>query len=185
MHVYLNDDGRPPFADKSRNLCTLRYDLYVGLFDQAKFVIVPKNGQLVVHFLASTHETAQYYHNVHFDHKNTLSHEALYARFAWALMEIVKKIIMRCSKEFNLLKATGADSDGGGGGDEVGGGDQGGSSRGGRRGSGGKRGGGRGRGGGKRKRDSGGNKGGGRGRGGAKRKREDESKDDESREGRA
>ena len=179
MHVYLNNDSPPPFADKSRNLCTLRYDLSVGLFDQAKFVIVPKNGQLVVHFLTPTNETVQYYHNVAFNHKNTLSHEALYARFAWALMDIVKDIVMPDSKGFKILKATSADSDGRGDGDEGGGGDEGGSSRG------GKRGGGRGRGGGKRKRDRGGNKGSGRGRGGAKRKREDESKDDESREGRA
>ena len=51
-------------------------------------MIVPKWGQLVVHFLQLTGESAQQYHNVGFDHKGILSHELLYARFAWTLMKV-------------------------------------------------------------------------------------------------
>lgn len=163
MDVYLSGD--PSLINSSNNLFALRWDLHLGLFDQAEFVIVPKLGQLVVHFLHPNSESAQQYHNVQFDHKNTLSHEALYARFAWALMEKVKVSTVADMEEFRFLTAS--DTDGGG--------DEGGGRRGG--------GGGRGRCGGSRGgrgRDSGGNKGGGRGRGGVKRKREDENKDDES-----
>ncbi|KAF8334555.1 hypothetical protein F5887DRAFT_1256380 [Amanita rubescens] len=171
MHVYLSGDQRS-LINSSSNLFTLRWDLRLGLFDQAGFVIAPKLGQLVVHFLQPTNQSAQLYHNVQFDHKNTLSHEALYARFAWALMKIVKSSTVADMKEFRFLTASdtdgggddsGVDEDGGGdeggGADEDGscGGDEGGGSSGGRRG-----------------RGSGGNKGGGRGRGG------DENEDDES-----
>ena len=39
MHVYLNGDQRSLIND-SKNLFTLRWDLRLGLFDQAGFVIV-------------------------------------------------------------------------------------------------------------------------------------------------
>lgn len=123
MHVYLSGD-QLSLINSSSNLFTLRWDLHLGLFDQAGFVIVPKLGQLVVHFLKPT-QSAQLYHNVQFDHKNTLSHEALYARFAWALMEIVKGSSVADMKEFRFLTAS--DTDDGGdesGGDEGGGGDE-------------------------------------------------------------
>ncbi|KAF8308465.1 hypothetical protein F5887DRAFT_912377, partial [Amanita rubescens] len=126
MHVYLSGDQRS-LINSSSNLFTLRWDLRLGLFDQAGFVIVPKLGQLVVHFLQTTNQSAQLYHNVQFDHKNTLSHEALYARFTWALMKIVKSSTAADMKEFRFLTAS--DTDGGGddsGGDEDGGGDEGG-----------------------------------------------------------
>ena len=179
MHVYLNGDQRS-LVNNSSNLFTLRWDLKLGLFDQAGFVIVPKLGQLVVHFLQPTNQSAQLYHNVQFDHKNTLSHEALYARFAWALMKIVKSSTVADMKVFKFLTAS--DTDGGGddsGGDKDGDGDEGGGDGGdeggGRSGGGGGRGGRSGR-----RRGSGGNKGGGRGRSGVKRKREDENEDDKS-----
>jgi hypothetical protein len=87
MYVYLDP---PLHINGSSNLFALRWDLQWGLFDQATFVIVPKLGKLVVHFLRPTHQSAQLYHNVQFDHKDKLSHEALYARFAWALMKIAE-----------------------------------------------------------------------------------------------
>jgi hypothetical protein len=166
MDVYLI--GGRSLSDSPYNLFTLRWDLYLGQFDQAGFVIIPKHGQLVVHFLQPTYQSAQQYHNVQFDHKNTLSHDALYARFAWALMKIVKSSFANV-KGFRFLTAS--DTDGGGddsGGDEDGGGDEGGSGGGGK--GGGQSGGGGGRGG-----RSGRNK-----RGGVKRKRNDENEDDES-----
>ena len=162
MDIYLI--GSRSLSHSPRNLFTLRWDLRLGQFDQAGVVIVPKLGQLVVHFLQPTYQCAQQYHNVQFDHKNTLSHEALYARFAWALMNIVKSSLADV-KGFRFSMAS--DIDGGGdgsGGDEDGGGDEGGS-------GGGNEGGGHsGRGG------RGGRS--GRGRGGVKRKRNNENEDD-------
>ena len=87
MEVYL--DGDKPLGNDSRNLFALRYDLQLSQFDQAQFVIVPKFGTFVVHFLRRSQESAHRYHNTKFDHKRVLSHELLYARFAWALIRIV------------------------------------------------------------------------------------------------
>src|ERR1700691_15960 len=103
MYVYLL--GLHPLRNDSRNLFALRCDLHLGQFDQAQFVIVPKSGQLVVHFLQLTDQCAQRYHNVQFDHKDSLSHELLYARFAWALMKIVKDASLN-PKVFNFLHAS-------------------------------------------------------------------------------
>ena len=189
MDIYLPGDQRT-LVNSSRNLFALRWDLRLGLFDQAAFVIVPKLGQLVVHFLKLT-QSAERYHNVQFDHKNALSHEALYARFAWALMNIVKGSTAPTKEDFKFLTASSTDGGGDdsgrdedGGGDEGGGVDEGegGSGRGGegggRSGGGGGSRGGRGGGRGEHGRGGRGNKGGGRGRG-VKRKREDENEDDE------
>ncbi|EDR03264.1 uncharacterized protein LACBIDRAFT_307506 [Laccaria bicolor S238N-H82] len=168
MNVYLTGN-QYSITNSLSNLFTLRWDLRLGLFDQAAFVIVPKLGKLVVHFLIPT-QSAERYHNVQFDLKNSLSHEALYARFAWALMDIVKGSTVALKKDFRFLTASGTDdraddSDGDedGGWDEGGGADEYDS-------GGGEEGGGR----------SGGGRGGGRGgRGGVKRKREYENEDDE------
>jgi len=100
MEAYL--DGSKPLYNDQRNLFTLRCDLHLGQFNQGRFIIVPKSGQLVIHFLRPTGESAQLYHNVRFDHKNSLSHELLYARFAWGLMKIVKDAELN-PERFNLL----------------------------------------------------------------------------------
>jgi len=158
MDVYLI--GSRPLHQDPGNLFALRFDLQLGQFDQGRFVIVSKSGQLVVHFLQPANQSAQRYHNVQFDHKNSLSHELLYARFAWALMKIVKNASLG-AKMFNFLRASGESTpeqhdiegtdDGGGGSNEGGGGGGGGGNGGGGGGSGG--GGQGGGGGGKRKRD--------------------------------
>jgi hypothetical protein len=103
MDIYLL--GPEPLHNDSRNLFALRCDLRLAQFDQARFVIVPKSGQLVVHFLQLTDQSAQHYHNVQFDHKDSLSHELLYARFAWALMKIIENAQLD-PKVFNFLRAS-------------------------------------------------------------------------------
>jgi len=84
--------GDPPVHLDPYNLFTLRWDLHLGQFDQGRFVIVPKSGQLVVHFLQPGTDSVQHYHNTPFNHQNFLSHELLYARFAWALMKTVNEM---------------------------------------------------------------------------------------------
>jgi hypothetical protein len=151
MQVYLI--GTLPLHQDPGNLFALRCDLHLSQFDQGRFVIVPKSGQLVVHFVQPANQSAQRYHNIQFDHKNSLSHELLYARFAWALMKIVKNASLD-AKMFNFLRASGESTpeqhdiegtDYGGEGGNEGGGGGGGGSGGGGQGDGG--------GGGKRKRD--------------------------------
>ena len=133
MQVYLNAPQRL-LINSSSNLFALRWDLPLGLFDQAGFIIVPKLGKLVVHFLQPTHQSAQLYHNVQFDHKDKLSHEALYARFAWVLMKIVNSM----AEEFTASgdEESGADEGGNGGGNERDGRSGGGGGRGGHSGGG-------------------------------------------------
>src|ERR1700691_3384566 len=104
MEVYLI--GTRPLHQDPGNLFALRCDLYLSQFDQGRFVIVPKSGQLVVHFVQPANQSAQRYHNIQFDHKNSLSHELLYARFAWALMKIVKNASLD-AKMFNFRRASG------------------------------------------------------------------------------
>ena len=77
-----------PLHLSPRNLFCLQYNFHMGGLDRAQFVIVPKFGQLVVHLLKASPEAANLYHNVPFDHSNSVSHEAIYARFAWALIKI-------------------------------------------------------------------------------------------------
>ena len=57
MDVYLLGSQRL-ISNNPYNLITLRCDLNLGQFDQAGFVIVPKLGKLVVHFLQPTHQSA-------------------------------------------------------------------------------------------------------------------------------
>jgi hypothetical protein len=64
-----------------RNLFALRRDLHSLLFDQAKWVVVPKGGQMVVHFISQSYEAAALYHNKTFNTAQ-LSHEFLFSRFA-------------------------------------------------------------------------------------------------------
>ena len=162
MDVYLNSK-ESFFANSPSNLFALRWDLHMGQFDQAGFVIVPKLGQLVVHFLQPTNQSAQLYHNIQFDHKNSLSHEALYARFAWALMKHADNCTTG-NKKFRFLTDGGDEGGGTDEGDSCGGDESGGHSGGGSGGSSG----GHGRGGGHGRSRGG-------GRSGVKRKRGDEN----------
>ena len=116
MYVYL---GRTlPYNTEPRNLFALRWDLRLGQFDEAQFVIVPKFGALVVHFLRPSDENAQCYHNVEFDHQNNLSHELIYARFAWVSMKIVRDLSLDPNM-FNLLTGPEETISGQHGGDRV------------------------------------------------------------------
>ena len=102
MDVYSLSNKKHPEND-SRNLFALRWDLYSMLFDQAKWVVVPKGGQMVVHFINQSFEAAALYHNRTFDTSH-LSHEFLFARFAWAIIEQAKSAItVGLRKRFRLI----------------------------------------------------------------------------------
>ena len=78
MRVYSLSNKREPEND-SRNLFALRCDLHSLLFDRAKWVVVPKDGRMVIHFISQSYEAAAVYHNQTFDTAQ-LSHEFLFAR---------------------------------------------------------------------------------------------------------
>jgi hypothetical protein len=81
------------------------FGVFCTLADSIEFIIVPKCGKDVVHFLQRSPERANKHHNFIFDHNN-LSHEALYARFAWAVMKVLNEAQL-CSKWFKFLEAEG------------------------------------------------------------------------------
>jgi len=74
-------------ADDTRNVLLLRSDLH-HLFDQARFVFVPKMDAWVVHVLFGlpNEELASLYHNVRLQPLSELSVEFLFTRFAWAVL---------------------------------------------------------------------------------------------------
>lgn len=90
----------------TRNLFALRWDLHASPPDQAKWVVVPKGGQMVVHFISQSYEAAALYHNQAFD-TIQLSHEFLFARFAWAIIEQAKSVVTAgLPKRFRLIVPT-------------------------------------------------------------------------------
>ncbi|KAK3364145.1 hypothetical protein B0T25DRAFT_620390 [Lasiosphaeria hispida] len=74
-------------VDDPRNVLLLRSDLH-HLFDQGRFVLVPKEGIWVVHILSGLpeEELAALYHNVCLQPLSGLSVEFLFARFAWTVL---------------------------------------------------------------------------------------------------
>jgi hypothetical protein len=102
MRVFAFQNKNHPEHD-TRNLFALRWDLHALLFDQAKWVVVPKDGQMVIHFISQSFEAAALYHNRRFD-TTKLSHEFLFSRFAWAIIEQVKSAITpEVRRYFNLI----------------------------------------------------------------------------------
>jgi hypothetical protein len=105
MNVFVSWNRRQPEHDP-RNLFALRQDLHALLFDYAKWVVVPMGGQMVVHFIDQSHEAAAHYHNRRFDTAK-LSHEFLFARFAWAIIQQAKSVIIpRLRAQFHLVIST-------------------------------------------------------------------------------
>jgi hypothetical protein len=105
-----------PLHLSSQNLFCLQYNFHLGGFDRAQFAIVLKSGQLVVHFLKASPTAANLYHNVPFDHSNNISHEALYARFAWALIKIIREMDLDPNNDKGLTLGASGKGEGGSGG---------------------------------------------------------------------
>jgi len=74
-------------ADDARNVLLLRSDLH-HLFDQGRFVFVPKRGVWVVHVLFGlpNEELAALYHNVALQPLSEVAVEFLLSRFAWTVL---------------------------------------------------------------------------------------------------
>ncbi|KAF8333266.1 hypothetical protein F5887DRAFT_1260808 [Amanita rubescens] len=96
MRVYSLSDWKE--ENDSRNLFALRWDLQSLLFDQAKWV--------VVHFISRSYEAAALYRNQTFNTAQ-LSHEFLFSRFAWAIIEQAKWFVKPgLRKRFRLIVPT-------------------------------------------------------------------------------
>ncbi|EDR13960.1 uncharacterized protein LACBIDRAFT_305223 [Laccaria bicolor S238N-H82] len=110
MYAYLV--RKPPHYQSPCNLLALRYDCHLGGFDRAQFVFVPKWGKLAVHFLCDSMEFANQYHNTIF-HGDALSIEALYSRFAWAVLKLVADTT-KDSEDFEFVEMPKENGKGGG-----------------------------------------------------------------------
>ena len=77
-------------------------------------MVVPPDGRMVTYFIGPIRESAALYHNKPFDSSN-LSHEFLFARFAWAILKRARAIFKFYStadrKTFNLKTADAASLD--------------------------------------------------------------------------
>ena len=78
--------GNEPMHLDPSNLMAMRYDLHLAQFDHGTFAIVPKCGELRVHFLQNVDNAGNYYHNTLFTNDH-VSRQLLFARFA---MQIIK-----------------------------------------------------------------------------------------------
>lgn len=85
--------GTDPLDD-SRNALLLRSDVHT-LFDQRRFVFVPKSSVFVVHILppGSSSELAAMYHNVQLQPLAAVAVEFLLARFAWAIFTQLESFV--------------------------------------------------------------------------------------------
>jgi hypothetical protein len=114
MEVYAANVDEVLLHVDSRNLFALRRDIHTFQFDSGNLVVVPIDGRMVTHFIGPSHESAALYHNKPFDSSN-LSHEFLFARFAWAIIEKAHTAFMFHSatgrKAFRLKTANAAPLD--------------------------------------------------------------------------
>jgi hypothetical protein len=112
MEVYAAIVNETLVLRDSRNLFALRCDIHTFQFDSGNLVIVPVDGRMVTHFIDTSRESAALYHNNRFDSSN-LSHEFLFARFAWAIIKKARIAFMSHSatgqKAFSLKTAMGSD----------------------------------------------------------------------------
>lgn len=85
MSRYANIRPDAEFIDDTSNAILLRSDIH-SLFDQKRFVIVPKADNFVIHILASgSLELINCYHNVTLQPLTGVATEYLFARFAWSI----------------------------------------------------------------------------------------------------
>ncbi|KAM5471087.1 hypothetical protein MauCBS54593_003425 [Microsporum audouinii] len=86
MSRYANIRPDAEFIDDTSNAILLRSDIH-SLFDQKRFVIVPKADNFVIHILASgtSLELINCYHNVTLQPLTGVAIECLFARFAWSI----------------------------------------------------------------------------------------------------
>lgn len=124
--------GNEPMHLDPSNLMAMRYDLHLAQFNHGTFAVVPKCGELRVHFLQNVDNAGNYYHNTPFTN-DQVSHQLLFARFAMQIIKFNKSGSIRGgersshrdsgSNDSEIDGGDGIGSRGNGGGGESGGGD--------------------------------------------------------------
>ena len=125
--------GNEPMHLDPSNLMAMRYDLHLAQFNHGTFAVVPKCGELRVHFLQNVDNAGNYYHNTPFTN-DQVSHQLLFARFAMQIIKFNKSGSIRGGERSSHRDSGSNDSEidggdgigsrgNGGGGDSGGGGD--------------------------------------------------------------
>ena len=104
MDIYAAEPDETLLDKSPRNLFVLRWDIRTFQFDSGNLVVVPIDGRMITHFIDRSREL-QPSHNQPFDSSH-LSHEFLFARFAWAILKWARTSFMSHlaadRKAFNL-----------------------------------------------------------------------------------
>jgi hypothetical protein len=117
--LYINEmdpymRGNEPMHLDPSNLMAMRYDLHLAQFDHGTFAIVPKCGELRVHFLQNVDNAGNYYHNTLFTNDH-VSCQLLFARFAMQIIKFNKSGGARGGEHSGHRDSGSNEIDGGGG----------------------------------------------------------------------
>lgn len=109
MLRYSSHPEAPVANSVDNKVLLLQSDLH-HLFDQGRFVLLPKRGDWVIHVLSGlpNEELAALYHNVALQPLSELSAEFLFARFAWTVL--AQSIFLRADTERRLVIIEGDES---------------------------------------------------------------------------
>lgn len=105
MHVYnLNRNLSLQYLTcDMKNCLRMRQDLHT-IFDSKAFVLVPKMGSSHVHFLSAGPNYTKLYHNCMTEDLD-LAVEFLYARFAWAVLQMVVNFVSRRNVRIQIFNS--------------------------------------------------------------------------------
>ncbi|KAI4184060.1 MAG: hypothetical protein LQ346_006178 [Caloplaca aetnensis] len=85
-------------TDDMSNLIALREDIHTAFDRQRMFVVVPKQGIWITHFLQPSHMLGPLYHNARARLNDEVAREHVLARFAWAIFPLVQAFVLQGPK---------------------------------------------------------------------------------------
>ena len=107
MEQYNLDIDLDPIIDDAANSWSMRSDLHTAFDVSKKFVITPKKSRWTVHFLKSTMDIGNLYHNVPLDLDPSISPKFILSRFAWAIFPRLAPFLKRNSFKSVKVRVTG------------------------------------------------------------------------------
>ncbi|KAL8993968.1 MAG: hypothetical protein Q9188_007192 [Gyalolechia gomerana] len=97
-------------TDDMSNLIALREDIHTAFDRQRMFVVIPKQGIWMTHFLQPSHILGPLYHNVRAPLNDEVAREHVLARFAWAIFPLVQAFVQQGPRR--SIRALVTDDDG-------------------------------------------------------------------------
>ncbi|KAL8900518.1 MAG: hypothetical protein Q9207_005654 [Kuettlingeria erythrocarpa] len=85
-------------TDDMSNSIALREDIHTAFDRQRMFVVVPKQGSWIIHFLQPSHLLGPLYHNARARLNDEVAREHVLARFAWAIFPLVQAFVQQGPK---------------------------------------------------------------------------------------